>query len=322
MKPIDLMLLPALCLALSAIAAGAQTWPTKPLRAIVPVSAGSSTDIVPRVVFEQLSLQLAQPIIVVNRAGAGGTVGKAFVARSDPDGYTILASGSAHTISPSLYPNLSYDPALDFSAVVPLGISAQAMVVSPAKSFTTVGDLVTAAKIRPGVFNFSSVGVGTATHLAAERFQASAGMQAVHIPFKGGAEAMSEAVAGRIDFFFGPVGLVLPHVQQGRLIALVVNGTRRAAALPEVPTTLEAGFANAEFPIWYGLFLPVKTPRAIVDQLHRETLKALQTPKTRERLAALAVDPMIMTSKEFDAHVQKEIIANAALVKSIGIKPH
>jgi tripartite-type tricarboxylate transporter receptor subunit TctC len=321
MKRIFLMLLPALGLALSTLETGAQTWPAKPLRVIVPVGAGSTTDIIPRVVFEQLAPQLGQPIVVENRTGAGGTIGTAFVAKADPDGYTILAHGSAHTIAPSLYSNLSYDAAGDFAAVVPLGISPSVLVVSPAKGFKTVGDLVAAAKARPGALNYSSVGIGTATHLSAERFRSSAGVQAVHIPFKGGAEAMFEVMAGRVDFFFGPVGLVLPHVREGKLAALVVNGNKRSAALPDVPTTLEAGFTNAEYPIWFGLFLPAKTPRDIVDKLNRETLKALQTPKLREKLAALGLDPMVMTPKEFDAHVQKEIALNAALVKAIGIKP-
>ena len=321
MKRICLMLLPALGLALSTMQAGAQTWPAKPLRVIVPVGAGSTTDIIPRIVFEQLAPQLGQPIVVENRTGAGGTIGTAFVARADADGYTILAHGSAHTIAPSLYSNLSYDPARDFAAVVPLGISPSVLVVSPAKSYKTVGDLVAAARARPGAMNFSSVGIGSATHLSAERFRASAGVEVTHVPYKGGAEAMFEVMAGRVDFFFGPVGLVLPNVREGKLAALVVNGTQRSAALPDVPTTLEAGFANAEYPIWFGLFLPAKTPREIVDKLNRETLKALQAPRLREKLAALGLDPMVMTPKEFDAHVQREVALNAALVKATGIKP-
>ena len=321
MKPICLILLPVLGLGFAAMGAGAQTWPTKPLRAVVPVGAGSTADTIPRLVFEQLSPQLGQSTVVENRPGAGVTIGTAFVAKADPDGYTILATGNAHTIAPSLYPNLSYHPARDFAAVIPLGISPQVMVVSPAKGLKTVGDLVAAAKAKPAAFNFSSVGVGTATHLAAERFRFSAKVEAVHVPFKGGAEAMSEVIAGRVDFFFGPVPLVLPHVREGKLAALVVNGAQRAAALPDVPTTLEAGFADAEYPIWFGLFLPAKTPRDIVDKLHRETLKALQAPKVRDKLVTLGLDPMVMTPAEFDAHVEKEIAVNAALVKAVGIKP-
>ena len=233
MKPLYLTLLPVLGFGLATMEAGAETWPTKPLRAIVPVGAGSTTDIIPRVVFEQLSAQLGQSIVVENRVGAGGTIGSAFVAKADPDGYTILAHGSALTISPSLYPNLSYHPARDFAAVVPLGISPNVLVVPPAKGWKTVGDLVTAAKARPGALNFSSVGVGSATHLSAERFRRSAGVEAVHVPFKGGAEAMTEVIAGRIDFFFGPVALVLPQIQEGKLTALAVNGAKRSAVLPE-----------------------------------------------------------------------------------------
>jgi tripartite-type tricarboxylate transporter receptor subunit TctC len=315
------MLLPVVGLALSTMDVGAQTWPTKPLRAVVPVGAGSTTDIIPRAVLEQVSSQLGQSIVVENRAGAGGTIGSAFVAKADPDGYTVLVHGSAHTISPAIYSNLSYHPARDFAAVIPLGISPSVLVVPPARGWKTVGDLVAAGKAKPGALNFSSVGVGSATHLSAERFRFSAGVDAVHVPFKGGAEAMTEVIAGRIDFFFGPIGLVLPHIRDGKLAALVVNSARRAAALPDVPTTLEAGFTDAEYPIWFGLFLPVKTPRDVVDKLHRETAKALQTPKVRDKLAALGVDPMVMTPSEFDAYVEKEIAVNAALVKAAGIRP-
>lgn len=321
MKLICLTLLTVATLGTATIEAGAQAWPAKPLRAIVPYGAGSTTDIVPRLVFQQLSAQIELAIVVENRPGAGGTMGANFVAKADPDGYTILVNSSAHTIAPALYPNLGYDPSRDFAAVIPLGISPNVLVVAPARGFKTVGDLVTAAKARPGALTFASVGVGSATHLSAERFLASAGARAVHVPFKGGAEAMSEVVAGRIDFFFAPVGLVLPLVRDGKLTPLVVNGAKRAVSLPDVPTTSEAGFANAEFPIWFGTFLPAKTPRDIVDRLHDDTLKALRTSAVRDRLAALGVDPMVMTSMEFDAYVQKEIVTDAALVKAANVKP-
>jgi tripartite-type tricarboxylate transporter receptor subunit TctC len=300
----------------------AQTWPAKPLTAIVPYGAGSTTDIVPRLVFDQLSSQLGQSIVVENHPGAGGTLGAAVVAKSNPDGYTMLVNSSAHTISPSLYPNLSYDPARDFAAVIPLGISANVLVVSPAKGWKTVGDFVAAARARPGAMNFASVGVGSATHLSAERFVHSAGIKAVHVPFKGGAEAMTEVIAGRIDFFFGPVGLVLSHVQEGGLAALVVNTASRSSALPDVPTTKEAGFSDAEYPIWFGVFLPAKTPRAIVGKLHDEILKALRSPKVKKKLASLGVDPMVMASAEFQALVEKEIGTDAALAKAAGLTTH
>lgn len=321
MRPMHLWILAATCLATASADAAEPAWPTKSVRAIVPVAAGSSTDIVARVVLEQLSAQAGQPIVVENRAGAGGTIGSAFVAKAEADGYTLLAHGAAHTIAQSMYARLSYDPGHDLIAVIPLGISPNVLVVAPGKGFRTVGDLVAAGKARPGTLNFSSVGIGTATHLSAERFLSSAGLRAVHVPFKGGAEAMSEAMAGRVDFFFGPVALVLPQVREGKLLALAVNGARRSVTLPDVPTTLEAGFPDAEYPIWFGLFVPARTPRNVVDRIHGETQRALQEPKMRERLAALGVDPLVMTTDEFEAHVQKEIAMNVTLVKAVGIKP-
>ena len=310
----------ALGMLLAGSQAEAQAWPAKPLRAIVPIAPGSITDIVPRVVFEQLSAQLGQTVVVENRPGGAQTIGANAVAKSDPDGYTLLANSAAHVIAPALNANLSYHPARDFAAVIPLGIVPNVLVVSSEKGFKTVGDFVAAAKVKPGAMNFASAGVGTATHLSAMRFQSSAGMQAVHVPFKGGPEAITELMAGRVDFFFAPVGVALPYVKEGKLVALVVNSAERSGALPDVPTTSEAGFTNAEYPFWIGVFLPPKTPREIVEKLHDATLKALQAPKVKDKLATLGVDPMVMTPTEFDAHVQKEIALNAALAEAIGLK--
>ncbi len=300
--------------------ANAQAWPAKPLRAVVPVGAGSSTDIVHRLVLEQLSSALGQPIVVENRTGAGGTIGTAAVAKADADGYTLLANGSAHTIAPALYKSLAYDPARDFIPVVPVGISPAVLVVSPAKGIKTAQALVAAAKARPGMLNFSSVGIGTATHLSAERFVSSAGIDVVHIPFKGGAEAMLEVITGRVDFFFGPVALVLPHIRDGKLVALAGNGAKRSATLPDVPTLQEAGFRDAEYPIWWGLFAPARTPGPIVEKLNHETLKVLQSAVLREKLAGLGVDALPMTPHEFKVHVEKEIALNASLAKKAGLK--
>jgi tripartite-type tricarboxylate transporter receptor subunit TctC len=310
----------ALILALSAADAAAEAWPAKPLRAIVPVGAGSSTDIVHRVVLEQLSAQLGQPIVVENRVGAGGTIGTAAVAKSEPDGYTMLANGSAHTIAPAVYKALAYDAVRDFTAVAAIGTSPAVLVVPSATGPASVAELVAAAKARPGTLNFSSVGVGTATHLSAERFVSSAGIQAVHIPFKGGAEAMLEVIAGRVDFFFGPVALVLPHIRDGKLRALAVNGSRRSSVLPEVPTLREAGVMDAEYPIWFALFVPAKTPAEVVRKLNEATMNALQAPKVRERLASLGVDAMAMSPAELGAHVEREVLINAALAQQAGLK--
>jgi tripartite-type tricarboxylate transporter receptor subunit TctC len=319
MKRWWLILLSAL--SLGTADARAEDWPTRPLRAIVPVAAGSLVDIVHRIVFEQLALQLGQPIVVENRPGAGATIGAGLVAKADPDGYTVLVNSSAHTIAPSLFANLSYDPARDFAAVAPLGVTPFVLVVPPAKGFRTAQDFVAAADATRGAFNFSSLGVGTASHMSAERFLLSTGLHAVHVPFKGGPEAMTEVITGRIDFYFVAIGAALPYIKDGKLAALAVNSAKRSAALPDVPTIQEAGFNNAEYPTWFGLFVPARTPREIVDKLHRETLKALQEPKVRDKLAALGFDPMVMTPSEFDAFIAKDIAANAALVKAVGLQP-
>jgi tripartite-type tricarboxylate transporter receptor subunit TctC len=321
MKPSRSMLLLTLSLTLVSFTAHAETWPTRSVRVVVPFAAGTITDLVPRIVFEQLSTQLGQSITVENRPGAGGTIAATAVAKADPDGYTILVNSSAHTIAPSLYPNLSYDVASDFAAVSPLGVVPSVLVVSRASGIKTVGDFVATAKAKPGAMNFGSAGVGTATHLSAMRFLSSTGVRAVHVPFKGGPEAMKEIIAGRLDFFFAPVGNALPLVKEGALMALVVNSAKRSAALPEVPTTSEAGYVNAEYPFWIGMFAPAKTPRTVVDKLHREIANALASPAVRSKLEALGVDPMAMSSGEMDAFVKKQIAADATLAKAADIKP-
>ena len=311
----------ALALVLLGVPADAQTWPAKPLRVIVPIGAGSSVDLVARIVCEQLSDQLGQPIIVENRPGAGQTLGAATVAKAEPDGYTLLVNSSAHTIGPALHPSAGYHPARDFVAVAPLGATPFVLVVPPERGFRTAADLIGAASAKPGAFNYSSPGVGSGSHLSAERFRTAAGLQATHVPFKGGVEAMTEVMAGRIDFFFVVLGPALPHIREGKLAALAVNGGQRSAALPNVPTIVEAGFANAANPTWFGLFLPARTPQRIVDRLQRETVKALQAPKVREKLAVLGVEPMPMSGEEFAAYVERQAVADAALIQAIGLRP-
>ena len=218
MKHRSVIVLSALGLALAAAQALAETWPTKPIKAIVPIAPGSVIDIVPRTVFAQLSDQFGQAIVVENRPGAGQTLGAGAVARSDPDGYTLLVNSSAHAIAPALYSNLTYRPAQDFAAVVPLGVTPFVLVVSPDRGFKTTRDLVAAAKAKPGEFNFSSPGVGSASHLSAERFRLRSGVAAVHVPFRGGTEMITEIIAGRIDFAFVALGAALPHVRSLSLI--------------------------------------------------------------------------------------------------------
>jgi tripartite-type tricarboxylate transporter receptor subunit TctC len=299
----------------------AQTWPSKPIHAIIAFAAGSATDIIPRVVFEPLSAQLGQPIVVENRGGGGTTIAAAMVAKAEPDGYTLLATSSAHTLVPTVYPNASYDTVADFAAVVSLGTSPNVLVVSPSKGFKTAQVLVAAAKARPGSFNFASAGVGSATHLSAERFRMAAGFDAVHIPFRGGAEALTEVLSGRAEFYFCPLGTALQQIRDGKLLALAVSGPKRAALLPDVPSVLEL-FPNSDYPFWIGVFMPAKTPRDIIENFHREALKTMQSPNVKERLETLGMEPMALTPAEFDAQVRAEIGTTGALAKAAGLRPN
>jgi tripartite-type tricarboxylate transporter receptor subunit TctC len=300
--------------------AEAQEWPAKNIKAIVPFSAGSATDIIPRTVFNQLSIDLGQPIIVENRTGAGGTLGAASVARAEPDGYTLLAISSAHTIISSVYPNAGYDPVADFSGVIPLGNLPNVLVVAPSSGFKTVKDLVAAAKAKNGTMTYASAGAGTATHFSAERLRLAAGFEGSHIPFRGGPEAVTEVMTRRVDFYFAPMSLVLPLINDGKLQALAVSSPVRASALPNVPTTLEAGFPNSDYLFWVAVFVPAKTPPAIIAKLYQQTQKTLATPAMREKLAKLGVEPMTMTSAELDALIKAEIPVNAAIVKAVNLK--
>jgi tripartite-type tricarboxylate transporter receptor subunit TctC len=298
--------------------ASAQSWPTKPIRAMIPFTAGSTLDIVGRIVLDALSSQLGQPIIVENRGGAGGTIGSALVAKADPDGYSILIQASAHSAAPAAYPNVPYDPARDFSAVIPFGTVPNVTVISPEKRIKTLRELVAAAKA--GSFTFASAGVGSATHWAAERLRLSGGFKAVHVPFRGGPEALTEVVTGRVDFMCIGVSSGLAFIREGKLLPLAVSTPKRSSALPNVPTTLEAGLSDADYIFWMGMFVPAKTPRDIVNRLHQETQKALRNPQVVEKFAPQGIEPMPLAPAEFDALIKKEIASNTALVKAAGLK--
>jgi tripartite-type tricarboxylate transporter receptor subunit TctC len=312
----------ASCLLSMQTAGLAQDWPSHPIRVIIPFGAGSATDIVPRIVFDRLSPQLGQPIVVENRGGAGGTLGTAAVAKADPDGYTLLAHSNAFSVAPAIYSNLPYDTLKDFAPVMPFGSLAAVLVMAPSKGFKTIQEMVAAAKAKPGSFNFASVGVGSGTHLSAEKLKLAAGFDAVHVPFRGGPEALTDVVAGRVDFYFCPVGTALPFIRDGRLVALVTNGAARDPQLPDVPTTVEAGYKGADFPIWIGLLAPAKTPRPIVDKLNAEIVKAVGTPAVNDKLAKAGVAPLIMTPDDFAARIKAEVADNLIVAKAAGIKPN
>jgi tripartite-type tricarboxylate transporter receptor subunit TctC len=306
-------------IASTAIAA-AQSWPTKPLRAFIPFAAGSATDLVPRALFEPLAVELGQPIVIENRGGAGGTIAGNAVVRADPDGHTILAGGTALTIAPWLVPNMPYDTTKDLAGALMIGQSADVLIVPPIRGWRTAQDLVRAAKAKPGSINYSSAGVGTGTHLNAEKFRLSAGFEAVHIPYKGGAEALADVISGRTDFYFCPISTALPFIMDGRVVPLAVSTSTRASALPNVPTTLEAGYANSDLAVWYGVLMPAKTPRAIIDRFHAAGAKVLAMPAMREKLRQLAVDPMPLAPAEMDKFVADEVAANGKVIKAAGIQ--
>jgi tripartite-type tricarboxylate transporter receptor subunit TctC len=300
--------------------AAAQNWPTKIIRAMVPFSAGSSLDVVARIVLDPLAAQLGQAIVIENRGGGGGTIGTAMVAKAEPDGYTILIHASAHSVSPALYPNAPYDPVRDFSAVIPFGTVPNVLIISPTKGLKTLHEFVTAA--RAGSFTYGSAGVGSTTHWAAERLRASAGFKGVHVPFRGGLEAITEVLTGRVDFACMGLSSALSFIQDGQLLALAVSTPKRSAALPDVPTTLEAGFPDSDYNYWMGMLVPAKTPRPIVERLYQETSKALQNRSVVEKFGPQGIEPMALTPAEFDEQIKKEVELNKELVKAIGLKPN
>jgi tripartite-type tricarboxylate transporter receptor subunit TctC len=300
-------------------AQAAQSWPAKPIRLIVPLTAGSATDVMGRLVMDQVAAQLGQPIILENRPGAGNTIGMSAVAKADPDGYTLLANSSTHTVTPATRSNLGFEMT-DLAAVAPFGNMPVVMVFNPSKGYKTLSDFVAAAKAKPGSVNYASAGAGNSSHLNGERFRLAAGIEAVHLPFKGAPEALTEVIAGRADFYFAPLVNALPLLKDGQLQALAVSGSSRASALPDVPTTVEAGYPNSEYNFWAGVFAPAKTPADIRAKLYAEIAKALQHPAVREKLAGLGADPMPLNSEQFEALVRKEIETNTQLVKAAGIK--
>jgi tripartite-type tricarboxylate transporter receptor subunit TctC len=298
----------------------AQAWPAKPVRVIVPFTPGSATDIMARTVSERLTTQLGQTFVVENRPGAGGTIGVGQVARADPDGYSVLVHSSSYTVTPTTYPNTPYDTLRDLTGVTPLGLLPNVLVISPSKGIQHVRDLVAAAKAKPGSMNAASAGMGSATHLNAERFRLGAGLEVVHIPFKGTPEALTEVMTGRVDYYFCPVNAALPMLKEGKLLGLAVGSSKRSIALPDTPTTLEAGIPDSDYNFWVGMFVPAKPPRDIVNRLYQETARALSAADVRDKLTRLGAEPMEYAPDAFNAYIRDEIAANAALVKAAGIK--
>jgi tripartite-type tricarboxylate transporter receptor subunit TctC len=305
------------------IAAGAlaQSYPTKSVRVIIPNSPGSGLDIVGRWVSQKLSETWGQPVVVDNRPGAGGTLGTGIVARSPTDGYTLLVAASNHAVNLALYNNLPYDTFKDFLEIAPLAALYEALVVSPSAGVKNVSELIAAAKARPGQLTFASAGMGGATHFSGEKFRLAAGIDVVHVPYKGGPEGMTDVMMGRVTYYLPPIGTALPFIKAGKLVALGVSGRQRSALLPEVPTIAEAGVANFEDMLWFGMWVPARVPAWIVDKLAKDTSRALAAPDLREQFRSLAAEPMSMTRTEFARFVRSEAEAAARVAKAAGIKP-
>jgi tripartite-type tricarboxylate transporter receptor subunit TctC len=305
--------------ALTRLAHAEAAWPAeKTIRAVVPFTAGSTIDILGRIVTDPLSRQIGQTIIIENRGGAGGTLGSALVAKAEPDGYTLLINAAAHSGAPAAYPNLPYDASKDFSGVACFGSVPNVLLVQPARGYKDVNDFV--AKARDGNMTFSSAGVGSATHWAAERFRISAGIKVTHVPFRGGPEQLTEVMTGRVDFCLIGIASGLPFIKNGQLQALAVSSAKRSPALPDVPTTLEAGYKDSDFNYWNGLLVPAKTPRVIIDRLAAEVTKALALPEVQSKLLTQGVEPAPLTPTELDAMIKREIDLNIKIAQAAGLK--
>lgn len=282
-------------------AAFAQDYPAKPVKVIVPFTEGSATDLFARIVSKKLSELWGQPVAVENRAGAGGTLGADVVAKSAPDGYTLLVNSSAHAANAALYSKLPYDPQKDFVEIAPIATQPFILVVGATSGIKSVSELVAMAKAKPGQIKFGSAGTGSGTHFCAEKFRLAAGIDVVHVPYKGGPEANAATIAGDVTYWFPPLAMALKNVKEGKLLALGVASAKRSGALPEAPTMAEAG-VSLEDANWFGVWAPAGIPAGVADKLAKDVARAVASPDVREQLVKLGAEPMSMTPAEFTAH--------------------
>jgi tripartite-type tricarboxylate transporter receptor subunit TctC len=314
----------ALCAALAAavalpgIAAAQQGFPSHTVRLISGVTPGSASDTMARILAEKMSASLGQSVIVENWLGAGGLVGASRVAKAEADGHTIMIYASAFTIAPLINPGV-LDPK-DLVPVATIATTPTVLVVRPDRGWKNASDLVAAAKAKPGGVVAASAGIGSATHMNLERFRLSAGIDVLHVPLKGAAEALTEVLTGRADLYFALPFQVKGPVQEGKLLALAVGSPKRSSLFPNVPTTVEAGYPNSDYNFWVGALVAAKTPRDIVTRLNKEFDRAVNLPDVHERILKLGADPLTMSVAEFDAMIRKEFEENAKLVKAANIK--
>jgi len=308
-------------LALFASAALAQSYPAKPVRLVVAFTPGSSTDIIGRAVAAKLQEMWGQPVVVENRAGAGGTVGSEFVLRADPDGYTLLANSSAHAANPGMYKELRYDTMRDFVNLALLGGGPNVLMVSPETGWKTLKDFIDAAKKTPGKLNFSSAGMGSGTHFNLEKLKLAAGIDVQHIPYKGTPEAIGDTIAGRVCCYWAPLNAALPHVNGGKALALAVSSAQRSPLLPNVPSVAEQGYAGFDYTLWVGLWGPAKIPADVAAKINKDVNAALASADLRERLTKLGTVPGNLTIPQFTEFVRKEIEETKTILQAAGIKP-
>ncbi len=300
----------------------AQTFPIpgKTVRLVSGASAGSASDIIGRAVAEKLQAEFGVPVVMENRVGASGTIAAQNILAAPADGHSLFIYTAAHTVTP-LISKLPYDALRDFAGVTPLAVVPNVLVTAVAGNYKSVKDVIDAARARPGQLNYASVGIGTATYMNAEKFRIATGINAVHVPYKGSPEAITETVAGRVDYFFAPLVSALPMIKAGKLAALAVGTTRRSALLPDVPTLAEAGVAKSDYLFWVGMLVSSKTPRDIVTKINQATLRAMQAQDVRERFATLGAEAMPLSAEQFDALVRDELATNAEIIKAAGVKP-
>ncbi|HEX4798421.1 MAG TPA: tripartite tricarboxylate transporter substrate binding protein [Burkholderiales bacterium] len=304
----------------SASAQAPDAWPSKPIRFILPFPPGGGTDILGRLIAERLTASLGQPVVTENRGGAGGNVGAEAAAKSAPDGYTIVLVAPTLAISPSLYSKLNYDPVKDFAPVSLVATVPNVMITHPSVPAGTLAEFIRYAKTRPGEMNFGSGGAGTSNHLAGELFNIVAGVKLVHVPYKGVNLAMNDVLSGQIHLVVIGVPAAAPHIKAGKLRALALVAPQRTAALPEVPTVSEAGLPNFEVTTWYGVLAPAGTQKSTIARLNAELVKIMHAPEMRDRLAAMATDPVTSTPEEFADYIKREIAKWGEVVRQAGLK--
>jgi tripartite-type tricarboxylate transporter receptor subunit TctC len=309
----------AAVLIVATASANAQQYPNRPIRVISPYPAGSASDTVTRVVMEQVSQLIGQPVVIEMKAGAGGSIGFAYVAKADPDGYTVATSSSSMATESVLHRSLPYDPVKDFVPVVMIGTSPNVLVASAKSGFKTLGDLVAAAKANPGTLTFASAGIGSSSHMAGERFRLAAKIDIRHVPFKEG--GLVQVMAGNIDCYFIPLAAAASALGSDKLVILAVSSPNRVSILPNVPTVVEAGYPDAVFRFWNGISAPAKTPRDVVNKLHDVTQEALKSPVLQERLSKLGVEAKLMSVEEFGQFFRDDLAATVQLAKEADIKP-